>query len=230
MRKKLSKKSKYIIDSTYSGQINVFKEKYTVELIQNADQEGLQKISEDIKDQLKGLKIEQSELSKKIKNPKDYPDLSKETEYNYKTHFQSINEIIDYLESMREFAESIENRKYFIQVGKDLTDAIKRENLKRLTAPAYQIAELAKNISNNIPATPKSSLLKGTSNFQPSKSKDHTKVAPVKYKAKHFREVDTLRKTLKTVEAITKVAEKHGFSVDGFRQQYYSRWLPSKKK
>jgi hypothetical protein len=60
--------------------------------------------------------------------------------------------------------------------------------------------------------------------------KNKTKTAPIKYKDKHFKEVDTLRKTLKVVDAITSVAEKYGFSIDGFRQQYYDRWLPSKAK
>lgn len=59
--------------------------------------------------------------------------------------------------------------------------------------------------------------------------KPEVRVAPVKYVAKHFREVDSLSKTLKVGAAIQKVAEKYDFSIEGFKQQYYNRWYSKKK-
>jgi hypothetical protein len=64
-----------------------------------------------------------------------------------------------------------------------------------------------------------------------SKKKKIVKVAPIKYLPKHFREVDRrIHKGYKVRAAIEEVSENHGFAAEGFRQQYYDRWLSQKHK
>lgn len=56
-------------------------------------------------------------------------------------------------------------------------------------------------------------------------------VAPVMYFGHHFEEVDDLCvKGSRQTAACTKVAELHGFSVEGFSRQYRDRWLNKKMK
>jgi hypothetical protein len=203
-------------DILYST-IEAYRGKYNLKVIQSADDEHIRKLIQEMEIHIERYKNTQHQLNEYQNNPEKYLEKPEGINYNHKVQLKAVNELILYLESMIKVA-MIE---------------IRERELSKLTAPAYQIAKLAVKINDNLIQL--ESLKEDKQPIKPDKTNDKSiknalKVAPIKYKAKHFREVDTLRKTLKVVESIAKVAEKYGFSIDGFRQQYYNRWLPSKIK
>jgi hypothetical protein len=56
------------------------------------------------------------------------------------------------------------------------------------------------------------------------------RVAPLKYLARHFEEVDKyIRKGYKQTAALDEVARKYEFNREGFEKQYRNRWLNRKR-
>jgi len=60
------------------------------------------------------------------------------------------------------------------------------------------------------------------------KQKTKKVVAPIRYKDKHFKRIDALRKRIKLDAVFEIVAKDAEGSPDGLKQQYYERWYNKK--
>jgi hypothetical protein len=66
--------------------------------------------------------------------------------------------------------------------------------------------------------------LNGVSYYREGAVKEVVLIAPMKYNVDHFREVDEyVQKGYSTKGACETVADKYGFNMESFRQQYYRR-------
>lgn len=119
------------------------------------------------------------------------------------TFQDSLADLADLLKRLRKLRSELDDKEYSKQVEK---------TLDRFTVKVIQLSRDVILLDREL-----------------TRAKNDIKVGPVKYFARHFREVERLRrKGYKAEAALEEVADKYGFPFHGFKQQYYDR-NPQKK-